>query len=116
MPEVVLVNCRGRIVPERREHLGLGCLSSYLRREGIDTEIVDGHFDRLDAQDIARRLGELRPWIALVGVGGALVGLAWAVRRRWSDGEVALYLDARLDGDEAISTAVELDRRASGAS
>ncbi len=62
------------------------------------------------------RLGELRPWIALLGVGGALLGLVWALRRRWTDGEVALYLDARLGGDEAISTAVELDRRAPGAS
>ncbi len=63
MPEVVLVNCRGRIVPERREHLGLGCLASYLRGEGIDTQIVDGHFDRLDARDIARRVSELRPTV-----------------------------------------------------
>lgn len=53
------------------------------------------------------RLGALRPWAAALGVVGALVGLLVALRRRWSDSDVALYLDAKLDADEAISTAVE---------
>ncbi len=54
------------------------------------------------------RHGALRPWTVLLGVAGALIALGIAIRRRWSDGDVALYLDARLDAKEAISTAVEL--------
>lgn len=54
------------------------------------------------------RLGELRPWAAALGLAGALIGGVVAWRRRWSDADVALYLDARLDAKEAISTAVEL--------
>lgn len=54
------------------------------------------------------RLGELRPWAAAVGVLGGGLGLALGWRRRWTDEDVALYLDARLEGHEAISTALEL--------
>ena len=54
------------------------------------------------------RLGDLRPWAAGLGLAGGLAGLLVAVRRRWSDLEVALYLDAKLHADESISTAVEL--------
>jgi hypothetical protein len=54
------------------------------------------------------RQGPLRPSGAAGGVIGAAVGFAVARRRRWSDPDVALYLDARLDADEAIATAVEL--------
>jgi hypothetical protein len=54
------------------------------------------------------RLGELRPWAAAIGAIGVAVGALVGFRRRWSDQEVALYLDARLDAKEAISTAVEL--------
>ncbi len=57
------------------------------------------------------RLGDLRPWTAGLGIAGGLVGLLVAVRRRWSDLEVALYLDAKLGANESISTAVELDGR-----
>lgn len=39
---------------------------------------------------------------------GALVGSLWAVRRRWADPDVALYLDARLETAELISTALAL--------
>jgi hypothetical protein len=56
------------------------------------------------------RQGELRPFALLIGVAGALAGAAFAFSRRFSDGDVALYLDARLDSREAISTAVELER------
>ncbi len=52
------------------------------------------------------RLGMLRPWAAALGVVGALIGIAVALRHRWSDSDVALYLDAKLASDEAISTAV----------
>src|SRR4051812_11458968 len=43
----------------------------------------------------ALRLGELRPLGAGLGVLGAASGALWASKRRWSDGDVALYLDAR---------------------
>ena len=50
----------------------------------------------------------LRPWTALLGVVGALAGAAYALRRRWTDGDVALFIDARLRSHEAVLTAVEL--------
>lgn len=56
------------------------------------------------------RQGSLRPWAAGAGLLGAAAGVAVARRRRWSDQSVALYLDGRLKSDEAIATAVELDR------
>ncbi len=43
-------------------------------------------------------------------LGGVAVGLAVARARRWSDVDVALFLDARLDSREAITTALELSR------
>lgn len=55
------------------------------------------------------RHGALRPAGAALGLLGAAAGLAVARRKRFSDGDVALYLDARLDADEAIATAIELD-------
>ncbi len=54
------------------------------------------------------RQGMLRPWAAALGLLGALVGVIYAVRRRWSDEDVALFLDARLGSSEVICTAVEL--------
>lgn len=54
------------------------------------------------------RHGALRPAGAAVGVLGALVALAVPRRRRWADGDVALFLDARLGSGEAIATALEL--------
>jgi hypothetical protein len=57
------------------------------------------------------RHGALRPVGAAGGLLGAAAGLAIARRKRWPDADVALYLDARLDADEAIATAVELDGR-----
>lgn len=55
------------------------------------------------------RHGSLRPLGAAAGLVGAGLGVAVARRRRFSDGDVALYLDARLGADETIATAVELD-------
>ncbi len=54
------------------------------------------------------RHGQLRPFAPVIGLVGACVGLGVARRRRWSDTDVALYLDERLAADEAITTAVEL--------
>ena len=64
----------------------------------------------LAASAVAWRIGraELRrdaPWI---GGAGMLVGLAAARRKRWSDTDVALYLDERLSSDEVITTAVDM--------
>jgi hypothetical protein len=54
------------------------------------------------------RLGPVRPWaFAAPLVLGALAGVLTARRRRWSDADVALYLDAKLGTGEAITTAVE---------
>ncbi|APR83984.1 Hypothetical protein A7982_09333 [Minicystis rosea] len=55
------------------------------------------------------RHGALRPLGAAAGLLGAAAGLGIARRRRFSDGDIALYLDARLHADETIATAVELD-------
>jgi hypothetical protein len=52
--------------------------------------------------------GSLRPWCLVGGAVGAAAGLAFAQRKRWSDVEVALWLDDRLAAAEAITTAVEL--------
>lgn len=57
------------------------------------------------------RHGALRWWMAGAGVVGAAAGLAVARRRRFSDEDVALYLDARLGSDETIATALELAGR-----
>ncbi|WP_437658048.1 hypothetical protein [Sorangium sp. So ce1182] len=54
------------------------------------------------------RHGTLRPWMAAGGLLGAAAGAAAAQRRRWSDPNVALFLDGRLGSSESISTAVEL--------
>lgn len=56
------------------------------------------------------RHGSLRPLGAAAGLLGGALGLFAARRRRFSDGEVALYLDAKLSAHESIATAVELDR------
>jgi hypothetical protein len=54
------------------------------------------------------RQGELRPLAAGLGLLGAIVGAALASRKRWSDEEVALYLDDKLATHERIVTAVGL--------
>lgn len=54
------------------------------------------------------RLGSYRLVALAAGVGAGLVaGAVLAYRRRWSDSDVALYLDAKLGSSEAIVTAVE---------
>jgi hypothetical protein len=54
------------------------------------------------------RLGTWRPFSLAAGVGvGLVAGAVLALRRRWSDADVALYLDAKLGSSEAIVTAVE---------
>ena len=54
----------------------------------------------------ALRLGELRPFAAGLGVLGGALGVLVARRRRWSAGDVALYLDARLGSHETLTTAL----------
>jgi hypothetical protein len=56
------------------------------------------------------RRADVRIHAAWLGLAGAAIGLAVARRRRWSDGEVALFLDARLASSEVIATAIDLDR------
>jgi len=54
------------------------------------------------------RFGPERPWVFAGSVVlGALVGIVAARRQRWSNADVALYLDAKLGTGEAITTAVE---------
>lgn len=101
-----------------RFHRGFRRWSGYVRRRLASGAALAGLTVGMGVAGIAAalawwwRLDELRPWTAAFGALGALLALGWAARRRWSDTEVALYLDARLGGDEAISTAVELTRRA----
>ncbi|WP_437810523.1 hypothetical protein [Sorangium sp. So ce1078] len=54
------------------------------------------------------RHGALRPWMTGGGLLGAAAGAAVARRRRWSDPDVALFLDGKLGASESVSTAVEL--------
>ncbi|HEY8038550.1 MAG TPA: hypothetical protein VIF15_02100 [Polyangiaceae bacterium] len=58
------------------------------------------------------RHGALRPLCAVGGLVGAVAGVVIARRKRWSDVDVALWLDDRLDTEEAITTAVELRNQA----
>lgn len=58
------------------------------------------------------RHGALRPLCTLLGVVGAAAGVVVARRKRWSDQDVALWLDDRLETEEAITTAVELRNQA----
>jgi len=57
----------------------------------------------------ALRLGELRPVTLGFGVAGALIGGVVAARQRWTESEVALYLDARLAGAETVTTALHAE-------
>lgn len=54
----------------------------------------------------ALRFGEWRPLSVGLGVFGAAWGATLAHRRRWSESDLALYLDARLDSQETVTTAL----------
>jgi len=54
----------------------------------------------------ALRWGEWRPFAAGLGALGAALGATLAQRQRWSESDVALYLDARLDSQETLTTAL----------
>jgi hypothetical protein len=58
------------------------------------------------------RHGALRPLCAIAGLVGAAAGVVVARRKRWSDVDVALWLDDRLATEEAITTAVEMRNQA----
>lgn len=57
-----------------------------------------------------QRQGALRPLSGALGVVGAAAGAVLAARKRWSDEEVALYLDEKLGSQERIVTALGLRR------
>lgn len=58
---------------------------------------------------------DIRPIVAGVGaLAGLAASLIWAERRGLSRGELGLYLDRRLGGDEAVSTALEYGAEARG--
>ena len=61
------------------------------------------------------RQGQLRPFAATLGVLGAGAGALLAARKRWSDEDVALYLDEKLASREQIVTAVGLREQQSEA-
>ncbi len=61
------------------------------------------------------RQGELRPFAGGLGLLGAGVGALLAARKRWSDEDVALYLDEKLGGREQIVTALGLGAQTSEA-
>ncbi|WP_394850701.1 hypothetical protein LZC95_24990 [Pendulispora brunnea] len=52
------------------------------------------------------RWADLRLWAPVLGLAGLGLGWLMARRRRWTDTDVALFLDARLETEEAIATAV----------
>lgn len=58
--------------------------------------------------------GDLRPWTLTLGALGALAGAVFALRRRWSDDDVALYLDAKLGTGESVVTAAGIARSGAG--
>lgn len=57
------------------------------------------------------RHAEVRSLAPILGAVGLMAGLVAARRSRWSDEDVALYLDQRLDTEETIATAVELENQ-----
>lgn len=63
MAEVVLINCQGKDIRARQEHLGLGYLKSYLAASGVETDIIDAQFFPLEAEEILRRVQDLNPTV-----------------------------------------------------
>lgn len=61
------------------------------------------------------RQGELRPMAAVLGLLGGALGAVIALRKRWSDEHVALYLDEKLGSREQIVTALGLRAQTSEA-
>ncbi len=61
------------------------------------------------------RQGELRPFAGGLGLLGAAAGAALSARKRWSDEDVALYLDEKLGSREQIVTALGLRAQTSEA-
>lgn len=61
------------------------------------------------------RLGVYRPYAGGLVVLAVLAGWLVARRRRWSDAEVALFLDARLASDESFTTGVLANDQDAGA-
>ncbi|HEY4105595.1 MAG TPA: hypothetical protein VGM44_16970 [Polyangiaceae bacterium] len=57
----------------------------------------------------ALRFGHERPFALGLGVLGAAIGGYVGTRRRWSDQDVALYLDARLGSHETVTTALHAE-------
>lgn len=62
-----------------------------------------------------QRQGALRPFAGGLGLLGAAVGAVVAGRKRWSDEDVALYLDQKLGSRETIVTALGLRHQTSDA-
>ncbi|MEO8874092.1 MAG: hypothetical protein ABI461_00780, partial [Polyangiaceae bacterium] len=64
----------------------------------------------LAASAAAWRIGraDFRKDAPVIGGAGILIGLVAARRKRWSDTDVALYLDDKLASDEVITTAVDM--------
>jgi hypothetical protein len=62
-----------------------------------------------------QRQGGLRPLSGALGLVGAGAGALVAARKRWSDEEVALYLDEKLESQERIVTALGLRQNESEA-
>jgi hypothetical protein len=61
------------------------------------------------------RQGDLRPLAGALGVVGAVLGAVVALRQRWSDEHVALFLDDKLGNAEEIVTALGLRQSTSEA-
>lgn len=58
------------------------------------------------------RHGTWRPWMAGAAGVGLVAGAAVSLRKRWTDADVAMFLDGRLASNETLTTAVELRNRA----
>lgn len=61
MTELVMVNCLGKGVKPRQEHLGLGYLKSYLGEQGINSAIVDDNFLTLGPENLATHVLNYKP-------------------------------------------------------
>lgn len=62
----------------------------------------------------ASYVGPPRLFSLVACAGGALVGLGWGFRRRWSTTHVALFLDARLGASELVTSALGCENQSGG--